>query len=254
MNAGMKILILEDEKLNAERIERLLFDIRTDIEIVGVVTSIKKAVSWFSANNGPDLILMDVKLADGLSFELFNRVHIECPVIFTTAYDEFAIKAFKFNSIDYLLKPIDSDELAFALSKFDRTARKSYLGKPVIEELIARVRPKKYRNRFLIPYRDTYRKVDVSEIAFFHSFQNICYAHLFTGEKVSIPHILESLDRELDPGIFFRANRQYIVHINAIESVHDHFNGKLKLHMKKQGTDIMVSRIRAPRLKAWLDY
>lgn len=255
MKNSINILIIEDERLNSDRVERLLAEIRKDIEVVGILPSIKETVNWFAVNDGPDLILMDVKLADGLGFEVFNQVDIESPVIFTTAYDKYAIKAFKYNSIDYLLKPIDKDELASALLKFESTAQKSHLGKPVIDELIAQVRPKKYRNRFLIPHRDTYKKVDVGVIAYFHSTQNICYANLFAGEKVSIPHTLESLEQELDPEVFFRVNRQYIVHIDSIESVHDHFNGKLKLIIRNdKKTETMISRVKAPLFKVWLDY
>ena len=255
MKDSIKILILEDEKLNSDRVERLLSEIRKDIEVVGVLPSIKKTVDWFAINDGPDLILMDVKLADGLSFGVFDQVDIENPVIFTTAYDEYAIKAFKFNSIDYLLKPIDKDELAAALLKFETTAQKSYLGKPVIEKLIAQMRPKKYRNRFLIPYRDTYKKVDVGDIAYFHSSHNITYAHLCAGEKLSVPHTLESLEQELDPEVFFRENRQYIVHVDSIEGVQDHFNGKLRLTLRdNEKTALMISRIKAPVFKTWLDY
>ena len=255
MKNGINILILEDEKLNSDRVERLLSEIRKDVNIVGVLPSIKKTVDWFAINEDPDLVLMDVKLADGLSFEIFDQVDIESSVIFTTAYDEYAIKAFKYNSIDYLLKPIDKNELASALQKFEGTAQKSHLEKPVIEELIAQVRPKKYRNRFLIPHRDTYKKVDVGNIAYFHSSQNICYAHLFAGEKMSVPHTLESLEQELDPDVFFRVNRQYIIHMDSIESVQDHFNGKLKLIIgKNKRIDVMISRIKAPLFKAWLEY
>jgi len=255
MKDSVKILILEDEKLNSDRVERLLSEIRKDIEVVGVLPSIKKTVDWLAINDLPDLILVDVKLADGISFEIFNQVDIESPVIFTTAYDEYAIKAFKFNSIDYLLKPIDKDELAAALLKFERAVQNAPMGRPVIEKLIAQIQPKKYRGRFLIPHRDTYKKVDVGDIAYFHSSHNITYAHLFAEEKLSVPHTLESLEQELDPEVFFRVNRQCIVHVDSIESVQDHFNGKLRLTLRdNEKTALMISRIKAPVFKTWLDY
>jgi len=255
MTRNIKVLILEDEKLNTERIKRLLHEIRSDVEILGALTSIKKTVDWLSRNDSPDLILMDVKLADGLSFEVFKLTEIKCPVIFTTAYDEFAIKAFKYNSIDYLLKPIDKDELESALLKFERTTGQLYLKKPIIEELIAKVQPKNYRTRFLVPFRNGFKKTDVEDIAFFYSSENICYANLFKGEKVVIPHTLESLEKELEPKLFFRANRQFIVHINSIENVHNYFNGKLKLNLKgNKNIDVLISRPKAPLFKIWLDY
>ncbi|MBW8243636.1 LytTR family DNA-binding domain-containing protein [Muricauda oceani] len=255
MKKSIDVLILEDEKLNSDRVERLLSEIRKDVKVVGVLPSIKKSVEWFAINKDPDLVLMDVKLADGSSFDIFDQVDIGSPVVFTTAYDEYAIKAFKYKSVDYLLKPVDKEELASALLKFDSMSQKSHLGKPVIEELIAQVRPKKYRNRFLIPHRDTYKKVDVADIAFIHSFESTSYIYLFSGEKMSVPQTLESLEQELNPDIFFRVNRQYIVHMDSIESVQDHFNGKLKLIIgnNKEG-GIMISRTKAPLFKAWLEY
>lgn len=255
MKDSIDILIVEDEPLNADRAARLLTEIRKDIKVVGVVPSIKRTVDWFSTHKTPDLILMDVKLADGLSFDAFEQTDIESPVIFTTAYDEYAIKAFKYNSVDYLLKPIDKDELASAVHKFEHSIQRTPLEKSAIDGLVAQLRPKKYRNRFLIPHRDTYKKVEVDEIAYFHSFQNICNAHLFMGAKITVPHTLESLERELDPEKFFRVNRQYIVHLDSIESVHEHFNGKLKLILQdNKKTAALISRIKAPLFKEWLGY
>ena len=250
-----KILILEDEKLNSDRIQRLMLKIRPDIEIVGILTSVKKTVDWLSANVCPDLILMDIQLADGLSFEVFNLADVKCPVIFTTAYDEYAIQAFKYNSIDYLLKPIEKDQLEAAIAKLENSIQRSYQQSPLIEELLARVQPKEYRTRFFLPYRDGYRKINVEDIAFFHSHMTITYAHLFNGEKIVVPQTLEMLEPELEPKNFFRVNRQYILHVNAIEKVHNFFNGKLKLHIKNcTDPDVIVSRTKAPLFKMWLDY
>lgn len=255
MKESIDILIVEDEPLNADRAARLLTEIRKDIKVVGVVPSIKRTVDWFLDHKTPDLILMDVKLADGLSFDAFEQADIKSPVIFTTAYDEYAIKAFKYNSVDYLLKPIDKDELASAVYKFEHSIQRTPLEKSAIDRLVAQLRPKKYRNRFLIPHRDRYEKVEVDDIAYFHSSQNICYVHLGTGVKMSIPHTLESLEKELDPGIFFRVNRQYIVHVDSIDSIHEHFNGKLKLILQdNEKTAILISRIKAPLFKEWLGY
>ncbi|PTS92914.1 DNA-binding response regulator [Pedobacter sp. HMWF019] len=255
MNIIKKILILEDEKLNSDRIQRLMLEIRPDIEILGVLTSIKKAVDWLLEKESPDLILMDIQLADGISFEVFNLADVKCPVIFTTAYDEYAVKAFKYNSIDYLLKPIEKDQLEAAFTKFEKSVHHSYKQYPLIEELLTQIRPRAYRSRFFLPYRDGYKKINVEDIAFFYSHMNICYANLFSGEKIVVPQTLETLEQELEPKNFFRINRQYIVHANSIEKVHNFFNGKLKLKLKNcQDTDILVSRTKAPLFKTWLDY
>ncbi|KEQ29030.1 LytTR family transcriptional regulator [Pedobacter antarcticus 4BY] len=250
-----KILILEDEKPNSDRIQRLMLKIRPNIQIVGVLTSVKKTVDWLSENECPDLIIMDIQLADGISFEVFNLADVTCPVIFTTAYDEYAIKAFKYNSIDYLLKPIEKEQLEAAIVKFEKSVQQSNLEYPLIEELIAQIQPKDYRTRFLLPYRDGYKKVSVEDIAFFYSNLNISYAVLFNGEQNVVPHTLETLEQELEPKNFFRVNRQYIVHVNSIEKVHNFFNGKLKLKVKNcADDDLIVSRTKAPLFKTWLDY
>ncbi|SDL52726.1 LytR/AlgR family response regulator transcription factor [Pedobacter antarcticus] len=250
-----KILILEDEKPNSDRIQRLMLKIRPNIQIVGVLTSVKKTVDWLSENECPDLIIMDIQLADGISFEVFNLAEVTCPVIFTTAYDEYAIKAFKYNSIDYLLKPIEKEQLEAAIVKFEKSVQQSNLEYPLIEELIAQIQPKDYRTRFLLPYRDGYKKVSVEDIAFFYSNLNISYAVLFNGEQNVVPHTLETLEQELEPKNFFRVNRQYIVHVNSIEKVHNFFNGKLKLKVKNcADDDLIVSRTKAPLFKTWLDY
>lgn len=250
-----KILILEDEKPNSDRIQRLMLKIRPNIQIAGVLTSVKKTVDWLSENECPDLIIMDIQLADGISFEVFNLAEVTCPVIFTTAYDEYAIKAFKYNSIDYLLKPIEKEQLEAAIVKFEKSVQQSNLEYPLIEELIAQIQQKDYRTRFLLPYRDGYKKVSVEDIAFFYSNLNISYAVLFNGEQNVVPHTLETLEQELEPKNFFRVNRQYIVHVNSIEKVHNFFNGKLKLKVKNcADDDLIVSRTKAPLFKTWLDY
>jgi len=253
MNTLNRILILENEKLNADRLQRLILKVRPQTEILGVLSSVKKAENWLNEHESPDLIMMDIQLSDGLSFELFNRVAISCPVIFTTAHDEYAIKAFKYNSIDYLLKPIEEEPLAAALVKFEQSKQQSQT--PLLEKLMAQMLPKSYRTRFLLPFRDGYRKINVEDIAFFYSHLNINYAHLFKEEEVVVPQTLETLEQELDPKEFFRVNRQYIVHVNAIEKVHNYFNGKLKLQLKNCNDDeILVSRTKAPLFKTWLDY
>ncbi|MEO3404005.1 LytTR family DNA-binding domain-containing protein [Mucilaginibacter sp. CAU 1740] len=255
MNGINKILILEDEQLNAEKLQRLMLEIRPTIKILDVLTGVKKTIDWLANNESPDLIMMDIRLADGLSFEIFNQADIQCPVIFTTAYDEYAVQAFKYNSIDYLLKPVEKHELESALSKFENSVNKSYQQAHLIEELVRQIQPKTYRTRFFLPYRDGYRKINVEDIAFFNSHLNITYANLFNGEQIIVPQTLETLEQELEPRNFFRVNRQYILHANSIEKVHNFFNGKLKLNVKNTtDTDIIVSRTKAPLFKNWLDY
>lgn len=254
MSVIKKILILEDEKPNADRIKRIMLKIRPDVEISAVLTSVKKTVMWLSENEHPDLIIMDIQLADGLSFEVFNLVQVDCPVIFTTAYDEYAVKAFKYNSVDYLLKPVEREELEAAMVKFESSVQ-HVQQQPLIENLLAQMLPKTYRTRFLLPYRDGYKKISIEDVSLFYSHLNITYANLFNGEQVVVPQTLETLEQELEPKKFFRVNRQYIVHVDSIEEVHNFFNGKLKLKVKNStDEEVIVSRTKAPLFKEWLDY
>lgn len=250
-----KILIVEDEEANADRIRRFLLKIRPAMEVMDVLDSVKKTIVWLSENDTPDLIIMDIRLADGLCFEIFHQTDVKSPVIFTTAYDEYAIKAFKYNSVDYLLKPVDKEELEAAINKYEHLSKPGFDQQLLIENLLTAIQPKAYRTRFLIPYRDSYKKINVGEVAFFYSQVGINYANLFNGETVIIPQTLETLEQQLDPAVFFRANRQYIVHIDSIEKVHNYFNSKLKLEIKNcTDPDVIVSRTKAPLFKAWLDY
>ncbi|SEW52271.1 LytR/AlgR family response regulator transcription factor [Chitinophaga arvensicola] len=255
MTVIRKILIVEDEDANADRLQRFLLKIRPTVEVPAVLDSVKKTITWLAENEAPDIIIMDIRLADGLCFDIFNQADVKSPVIFTTAYDEYAIKAFKYNSLDYLLKPVDQDELEAAVNKYERLNKPASGQQLSIDNLVAQMQPKEYRTRFLVPYRDEYKRIQVGDVAFFYSQLGINYANLFNGETVIIPHTLETLEQQLNPAVFFRANRQYIIHIDAIEKVHNYFNGKLKLEIKNGGdAEIVVSRTKAPLFKTWLDY
>ncbi len=255
MSTLKHILILEDEPLNAARLQRLLLKIRPDLKIMDVLPSVKKAVDWLSVHPSPDLVIMDIRLADGLSFEVFKLAELSCPVMFTTAFDEYAIQAFKYNSIDYLLKPVEQEELEAAIRKLENTAQPLQPQYTLIEELMEQIRPKPYRTRFLLPYRDEYLKIDIADIAFFYSHTAITHARLFNGKQMVIPHTLETLEQELEPRDFFRVNRQYIVHAGAIDKVHNFFNGKLKLDVKNSPDhEVLVSRTKAASFKTWLGY
>ncbi|MEC4115100.1 LytTR family DNA-binding domain-containing protein [Myroides pelagicus] len=250
-----KIVLIEDEKPNSDRLKRLLISLRPKVEIVTTLVSVQDAIIWFTQNEMPDLVMMDVRLADGNSFEIFNQTQIKCPIIFTTAYDEYAVKAFKYNSIDYLLKPIEKDELLGALNKFESLTQPTHIQTSSIQDLLSFIQPKEYRSRFLLPYRDSYKTVLINEIAFFYSELNITYAKLFTGGKEIIPQTLENLELQLNPKDFFRTNRKYIVNINAIQKVHNHFNGKLKVELKNNPQEeVLISREKKPLFKTWMDY
>ncbi|MDV3506486.1 DNA-binding response regulator [Elizabethkingia anophelis] len=253
----MNILIIEDERPNAERLKRLILGIKPQANILSVLESVSESVEWLDSHEKPDLIMMDIKLSDGLSFEIFDKTQlVDVPIIFTTAYDEYAIKAFKQYSIDYLLKPVDKDELAMAFEKYDQLdIMVNKATNPSIEKLLDEFRPKNYRTRFLLSYRDGFKTVMVSDVLYFYSEQKITKARLADGTDEIIPHTMDELEQQLDPKLFFRANRQFIICINAVEHVYNYFNNKLKVTIRKNtDVEIIVSRDKAPLLKNWMGY
>lgn len=247
------ILIIEDEKPNSDRLKRLIALLRPNARILAVLETVSESVNWFSGNDNPDLVMMDVRLADGISFDIFEKIELKCPIIFTTAYDEYAVRAFKFNSVDYLLKPVEQEELAAAFEKLESITQTEQ--HKSIEGLMNFLQPKEFRSRFLLPYRDGYKTVLVSEISCFYSELKITRAKLDNGKEEIIPQTMEELESQLNPKCFFRANRQFIIHVDDILQVHNYFNGKLKVELKKNPElEILISREKAPVFKAWMDY
>lgn len=250
-----KILIIEDEKPNADRLKRLLLKLRPTAEILSVENSVASAVEWLNNNTAPDIIMMDVRLSDGLSFEIFNRIEVRSPVIFTTAYDEYAVQAFKYNSVDYLLKPIEEEELNNSLQRYENFMESVPLVGTAIEGLLNYLQPKEYRKRFLLSHRDGYKTVLASDILYFYTELGVNKAMVKNGQIEVVPQSLEDLEKQLDPKIFFRANRQFIIHIDSVKQVINDFNGKLKIELqRKTEVEIIISREKAAAFKIWLDY
>jgi DNA-binding LytR/AlgR family response regulator len=250
-----KILIVEDEKPNADRLKRLLLKLRPHAEIVSVEDSVSSAVQWLEENPSPDIIMLDIQLADGLSFEIFNQIEIKCPVIFTTAYDEYAVKAFKYNSIDYLLKPVEEEELETALKNYETFIEAIPFVGTAIEGLLNYIQPKDYRKRFLLAHRDGYKTLLSEDILYFFTELGISKAVLKSGKTDTVPQTLEELEKQLDPKMFFRANRQFIINIDSVQQISNYFNGKLKLELiKNPDVEVIVSREKASALKSWMDY
>lgn len=249
----MRILIIEDEKHNVSRLQRLLFEIDASIEIIGVLGTVKDSVQWFKMGGKPDVILMDIRLSDGLSFDIFDKIQIDYPIIFTTSYDEYAVRAFKVNGIDYLLKPIEKEELQAALDKVHFIKNKVISD---MEQLINLFQEHKtvYRKRFLLPKQNGYKTVVTDDVEYIFSELKITYLVTTQGERIAIQQTLEDLEDELDPGLFFRVNRQCIVNVNSIHMIQNSYNGKLKVLLKKDQTrEIIVSKEKAPLVKKWLD-
>ena len=251
----MKIVIIEDEKAAVRNLTSLLNEIKPNGKIVTILDSISSTIEWFSSHPMPELVFMDIHLADGSAFEIFNHINITCPIIFTTAYDEYAIQAFKYNSFDYLLKPINSEELAEAINKVRRRTLSDTHGEDMRRLVEYMYRNNyRYRERFLLPYRDGYISVQVKNISHIALKERTTLIFLNDGASMNISYSLDELESQLNPDIFFRANRQYLLHIDSIRNVSNYFNSRLKIHMKKYpDTEIIVSRERASALKEWLD-
>lgn len=250
----MQILIVEDEILLAKRLQKIMLSIEPEARISGITHSVQETVQWLQKNPTPDLVLMDIELADGRSFEIFRQVDLEAPVIFTTAYDEFALKAFKVNSIDYLLKPIRENELKLAIDKFKKTGL--YRAQPVkalLDKIEQLSKPPGYRSRFLIKQGQKMMSIDVSEVAFILSENKYTFIHTFQNQKYIIDTPLDVLEKELSPQQFFRANRQYIITSGSVVAIHTWFNQKLKVELKPSaGEHIVISRDKANAFKAWM--
>ncbi|MDQ6531485.1 LytTR family DNA-binding domain-containing protein [Flavobacterium sp. LHD-85] len=250
----MKILIVEDESINASRLKRLLEELEPNCEILGIIDTVVDTVAWLNSNPTPDLITMDIRLADGLSFAIFDEINITCPVIFTTAYDEYAIRAFKVNSIDYLMKPIEKTELEFALTKFKSLNKNESNVTNIAGILKELIEKPVFRMRFLVTYRDGYKSVDVSDIDFIYSEFKTSNLFLKSGVIISIPQTMEELEQELDPNIFFRANRQFFIRAESIKSIANYFNAKLKIQLKLDPErEVIISREKTPFFKQWMD-
>jgi two-component system, LytTR family, response regulator LytT len=252
----MKVFIIEDEYLAVQRLQKLLLDIIPDIQIVGTADGIDTSVAWLKANAAPDLILMDIELTDGQSFEIFKLIDVQSPVIFITSYDEYAIQAFKVNSIDYLLKPVKKDDLERALQKFERlnAAQSTAIDiTKLIAELQKSNQVKELRTRFLVRQGQRFLPVETSQIAYFYSEDKLTFCVTHDRNRHIIDYTLDQLEDMLDPKQYFRINRQFVADIKAIEHVQNYFNGKLKIDLNPAPEkEVIVSRERATQFKDWM--
>ena len=249
----IKALIIEDEFPAAERLEKLLAEITDDIEILDKIDSVSKAVQWFGKNQQPDLLLLDIQLADGLSFDIFKKVKIDGFVIFTTAYDEFAIKAFELNSVDYLLKPIDKDKLKASLEKFRRfnSAKATIPIEALLETLSSK--SGNYKKRFAINIGAYIKSIETSKICYFSSIEKSTFLKTFGGHDYPIDFSLDRLETLLDPEQFFRINRQTIIQYNAINKINILSKSRIQLRISGANEPIMVSTAKSHAFRSWLD-
>ena len=248
----MKALIIEDEMIAAKALKKLLGEVSPGIEIVGILESIEDSVEWIEENPMPDVIFMDIHLADGSSFTIFDKVSITCPVIFTTAYDEYALKAFEVNSIDYLLKPVSKEALERAMHKL-LTLSETRVNSDQVEKLLAQLgEKKKFRNYFLLPERDKLVPLSVSNVAYAYIEAKTVKMVTYDNKSYYLTQTLDDLIAQLDPHEFFRANRQFVVARKAIKDVSVWFGNKLAINLIMETPErIIVSKARVGEFKFW---
>jgi len=253
----MNALIIEDEALASEKLQKTLVDINPDIKILDTIDSIESSIKWFNNNPNPDLVFCDIHLSDGLCFDIFKEGRIQCPVIFTTAYDHYAIRAFEVNSIAYLLKPVKKEKLEESLQKYYKL--KDNYTPPNPKELnrlvdIIRTGSSVYKSRFLVKVGNKIKSIPCGKIAYFFTSEKLNYIVTNTGEKYPVDHTLEEVDNFVDPKHFFRVNRKFIIHFDAVKEIHPYFKGRLKINLEPSvEEEIVISSEKTPSFKEWLD-
>jgi len=251
----MNVLIIEDEKPSARYLQRMLE--KQKVNVNQMLHSVEEAVVWFQNNEHPDLIFLDIQLSDGLSFEIFDTVEVNSAIIFTTAFDEYALQAFKLNSIDYLLKPIDEAELQAAVKKY-----KSFKPSPAnvqlnfedIKKLLVNPVEREYKKRFTTKIGQHIKMISVDEIECFYSENKGTYAHTVDGRDYLLETTLEQLEQELSPATFFRISRKFYININSIKDIIAYTNSRLQLKLNSfKGQEVIVARERVKDFKLWLE-
>ena len=251
----MNVLIIEDEEQAAQRLESVVRQLEPTARILARIDSVSQSVSWLKGNPSPDLIFMDIQLADGLSFQIFDQVEVNAPVVFITAYDEYALKAFKVNSIDYLLKPIDRDELKATFQKFKGLAKGA--GTSVIKDNIdevVKMLTKRFKTRFVVKVGEHLRAIETNDIQYFYSKDKSTFCVTKNNRRIVLDFSLEQLEEMVDPDRFYRINRKYLVASDSIGDIVTFLNSRLKLRLKvDHEDDVIVARERVQEFKDWLD-
>ena len=250
----MNVIVIEDEKPAARRLKRMLE--KLDIEVQVMLHSVEESLNWFQTNEEPDLIFLDIQLSDGLSFEIFEELSIHSAIIFTTAYDEYALKAFKLNSIDYLLKPIDEDDLSKAVAKYKAmtpSEHKETLDFNDIKKLLVNPIEREYKKRFSVKIGQHLKLINIEDIECFYSENKGTYLHTTAGRNYLIDNTLEQLEDQLEPEQFFRINRKFCINIQAISDMVSYTNSRIQIKLKSfNEQDVIVARERVKDFKTWL--
>jgi DNA-binding LytR/AlgR family response regulator len=251
----MKVLIIEDEIHAANVLVKMLNSIDNEIELLKIIGSVEESVEYLIERPEIDLIFMDIQLSDGISFEIFSEIKIDYPVIFTTSYDEYAIKAFQYNSVDYLLKPVEVDDLSKSIEKFKKHFSKTTQNQH-IEQMLSQISfiQKEYKSRFLVKTVEGLVSLQIDDIAYFYIDNQASFIKTHDNSRYNLDKTLDEMERLVDPKKFFRLNRQCIASINAIDKIQNHFNYALKIELKPSiDKEIIVSRYSTKEFKEWLD-
>ncbi|MDP2721208.1 MAG: LytTR family DNA-binding domain-containing protein [Bacteroidales bacterium] len=254
----ISVLIVEDEPHAQNELKRLLAKSGHDVHVLDCIDSVEEAINWINKNEEPDILFFDIQLSDGLSFEIFKHIKTKTPVIFTTAFDEYAIQAFKVNSVDYLLKPIKQHELTAALDKFkalkDEPKNKNTgLRLEQIEELLKLHKPH-FKTRFITRIGDQIKQIDINEVAYFKAEDNEVLLITGNNKRYFVNYALDQLSGLIDPVLFFRANRSYFVHISSIKKISKYFNSRLHIELEPATEEpVLISRVKVPEFLNWID-
>ena len=249
----MNCLIIEDEKEAAIKLAGLIKKYDQNIEILDTIQSVKNAVIWLNNNETPDLIFMDIQLADGLSFEIFEQTIVKTPVIFTTAYDEYALKAFKVNSIDYLLKPIDQSELNQAIDKYKENNTPKEIPAQVFDNILHSL-TKKYKSKFVLKVGEHIKVFTIDDVQCFYGMEKYTFLQNYSGRDYAISYSLDQVENLIDPAKFFRINRKFLISFSAISDIISYSNSRLRVKLKSnESEDLIVSREKVQDFKNWLE-
>ncbi|MEL6305374.1 MAG: LytTR family DNA-binding domain-containing protein [Bacteroidota bacterium] len=249
----MRILIIEDEPRAANQLQNLLEQCDFDYTLLDIIDTVEDSVQWFNENPVPDLVFMDIQLADGLSFEIFQKVSVPCPIIFTTAFDDYALKAFKVNSVDYLLKPVQQEELQRALAKFESAQQNHGMDVQKIKRMLLELQTPSTRKSILVKEGDGFAQIQISDLLYVYSEDSITFG-ITRAKRVIIDETLDELQQTLDASVFFRINRGQLVSKNALLKIDKYFNHRLKLSLvNSREQEFIVSRPKTSEFKQWLN-
>ena len=250
----MKAVIVEDEEFAARRLGQMVAELAPEIAVAATLNSVESGRNWFSDNTRPDLIFLDIQLNDGYGFDILDTLEDHPPVIFTTAYNEFAIRGFKYNGLDYLLKPIVKEDLKRALEKFKKNITRNGQGNTENLEHLKQLFHKEYKHRFMVKVGNQFKSFKVEDIAYFKSHEGLIHLHTHQGQVYPIEYTIDQLEHILNPIQFFRINRKFMVSVHSVIEIHSYFNSRLLLKLlPKDAEQVIVSRERTTNFKKWLD-